>query len=72
MSINKIIGANIRKHRKLSKLSQANIAARIEITARQLRYYESGDSAITVATLWELSTIFNVSIRSFFNCSPRK
>lgn len=60
------LGDQIKKLRKLNKLTQEKLAEIVDITPRQLVRLESAKGYPSIETLWELSKAFNVDISSFF------
>ncbi len=58
----KQIGVNIRFLRKKSKLSQNDVASKLNITRQQVANYEKGNTTIPFLSLYKVSEIFNVSI----------
>ncbi len=61
------IGEKIRFLRKESKLSQGEVAQRLNVSFQQLQKYEKGVNRIPISRLFEIALIFNKDISYFFN-----
>ncbi len=61
------IGEKIRLLRKESKLSQGEVAKRLNVSFQQLQKYEKGINRIPISRLFEIALIFNKDISYFFN-----
>lgn len=60
--INRKIGKNLTQYRKAAKLTQAELAEKINYSDKSISKWESGNGAPDVYTLMQLSEIFGVSI----------
>ncbi len=61
------IGEKIRLLRKESRLSQGEVAQRLNVSFQQLQKYEKGINRIPISRLFEIALIFNKDISYFFN-----
>lgn len=59
------VAKRIKTARCIKKMTMSNMAANLGITRKQLQNYETAQSNITVARLWQISKIFDVDT-SFF------
>lgn len=59
---NSLLSKNLKKHRKLSNLSQKDIANKIDISLRNYQYYESGNRIPPIDKLIIMADLFDVSI----------
>lgn len=60
------IGYNIKRFRTLKKMTQPDLAKKLEITPQQLSRYERGEDRAPARTLYQLRKIFGVGTDSFF------
>ncbi len=56
------IGKNIKILRNKNKITQINLANRLNISRQQVANYESGKVTIPLSNIVEMSSIFNISI----------
>ena len=59
------VAKRIKTARCIKKMTMSNMAANLGITRKQLQNYETAQSNITVARLWQISKILDVDT-SFF------
>lgn len=57
-----LIASNIKVYRKKFKLSQSQLAEKLDLTRQQIANYESGEGTIPLASVIRLSEIFNITI----------
>lgn len=60
------IGANIRRLRKLSGLTQGQVAQALNVSYQQVQKYEAGANRIPIEKLFELRHFYNVPYETFF------
>lgn len=53
--------------RKISGLTQKQLASTLKIASQQIQKYESGENRIGIARLWEISEILGKPIEYFFH-----
>jgi transcriptional regulator with XRE-family HTH domain len=63
------LGASIRAHRLMAKMSQEDLARRLGVTFQQVQKYEKGTNRIGAGRLPLIAEIFNVPVGSFFTGS---
>lgn len=63
--IDKHIGEQLKKFRKMRHLTQEDLAAKLGISFQQIQKYENGKNRITFGRLYELSNFLDVSLESF-------
>lgn len=61
-----LVGNNLRAMRTTIGMSQGTLGESLGITFQQIQKYEKGTNRIAASTLWQLASIFNVSIETFF------
>lgn len=63
--IDKVIGVNIKKYRRLRNLTQMQLAKMLNppLSYQQIQKYESGASRVYINTLCQISIILNVDIK---------
>lgn len=66
-SLKKSFGKTVREQRKVLGLSQEVLAEKLNINIRTLGKIENGHTFVSAETLCELSKIFNLPVKSFFN-----
>ena len=64
------IGRRIRSRRRLLGLNQSEVARRIGVTFQQVHKYETGQSAVTAARLYAISTALGVTFDYFYDDMP--
>ena len=60
-----LIGQKLEEHRRESGLSQTQLAKRCGLARGSIANIESGNQRVTLHTLWLLSEVLNIDIRSF-------
>ena len=65
--IKKNLGRNIKYYRNLRKLTQEELAERLDMNARSLSFIECGTNFITAQTLEKLCNILNVTPKQLFD-----
>ena len=55
---------NLKKLRKINKLSQLDLAEKLEVTRQSISYYENGNVEPSINFIIQLSSLFNCSIDS--------
>jgi CheY-like chemotaxis protein len=65
-AIEKIIGRNIREKRTKRGLTLSDVATTLKCSYQQVQKYESAKTRVTAATLYKLSSLYNVEIEKFF------
>ena len=63
---NKKVGYRLYLRRKISNLTQKNIAKYLNITFQCVQKYEKGQIALSLYNLYKLASLFNVDINYFF------
>jgi transcriptional regulator with XRE-family HTH domain len=63
------IGASIRAHRLIAKMSQDTLARRLGVTFQQVQKYEKGTNRVGAGRLPLIAEILNVPINAFFSGS---
>lgn len=61
--LTKLIGSRIHLARKLRKMSQEELAAKINVSNKQLNNYELGKEKISCVKLYHISRILNIDIK---------
>lgn len=64
------IGNKIRERRKQLKLSQQELASILGISYQQLQKYESGNTPLTMARLFQIAHALNVNVQFFHDGAP--
>lgn len=65
--MNNLIGDNIKKYRKIKKLSRNNLAKKIDISSSTLAGYENGYRLPNIEILMQISNELDISIDSLCN-----
>jgi transcriptional regulator with XRE-family HTH domain len=65
--VNIAIGQTIRKARKLRKLTQTDLASRLEVSFQQVQKYENGANRIPLSALLLVSLALDVPIPDLFS-----
>jgi len=65
--MDRIVGRNIRVHRLAKRLSQTELGEKLGVTFQQIQKYEKGTNRVGSGRLFQISTIFNVPVTSFFD-----
>lgn len=63
--LDRIIGANLRKHRLRRGFSQEDLGCRLGVSYQQIHKYETGQSALAAARLLRVSDILGVPAAMF-------
>ena len=61
------VGSRVRRHRKLSGLSQTRLGEKLGITFQQIQKYERGFNRISASRLYQMSHILDVPVSFFFD-----
>jgi transcriptional regulator with XRE-family HTH domain len=61
------LGLLVRQRRKELRLSQAELALAIGVSAQQIQKYERGDNRIPATRLQEIATKLDQDVQSFFD-----
>jgi transcriptional regulator with XRE-family HTH domain len=64
--MDRIVGRNIRVHRLAKRLSQTELGEKLGVTFQQVQKYEKGTNRVGSGRLFQISTIFEVPVTSFF------
>ena len=64
--LDRIVGANIRRERKLREMTREELAEILDFTAPYIGLIERGVRGAKPATLAKLAKVFNISVNSFF------
>lgn len=67
--IDNLIGLRIRLARKALKMTQSDLADKLNLSFQQVQKYESGQNKIYASRLLQISQILNYPIASFFEVS---
>lgn len=66
MDIQKLVGSNIRKQRQAAKISQEELAARMDVDQAYVSRLEAGEKNPTVATLQAAANGLDIDVQLFF------
>jgi transcriptional regulator with XRE-family HTH domain len=64
--MDKVVGQNIRAARLAQGLSQSDLAEKLGITFQQVQKYEKGTNRVGAGRLFQVASIFDLPISSFF------
>jgi transcriptional regulator with XRE-family HTH domain len=64
--VDKIVGANIRRIRKLLGLSQEKLADQIAVTFQQVQKYENGGNRVSASRLYLIAGVLGVDVGELF------
>lgn len=64
--VRRMVGENLKRLRLAADISQAELAARLEVDRAYISGLEKGDRNPTVVTLWHISKALKVEVREFF------
>lgn len=67
MSRLNLLGANIKKYRKLRKLSQNQLAEILDFSREHIACIETGKEFISLRKLFDLADVLDVPVKDFFN-----
>lgn len=70
--IKELFGKRIRKFRLKNKMSQEELAERVDIALNNIGKIERGESFVTAATLEKLAKVLGADIKEFFNFDEYK
>lgn len=62
-----MVGENLKRLRLAADISQAELAARLDVDRAYVSGLEKGTRNPTVVTLWHISKALDVEIRAFFD-----
>ena len=65
--VRRMVGNNVRRLRIAAGITQAELAARLEIDRAYVSSLELGQRNPTVVTLWHVSKALGVKLRQFFD-----
>ena len=71
-NINTFIGKKIRNYRKMKKMTLQQLADRIHKSRATVSKYETGDISLDMQTLYEISTILDVSLSQLTDYQPEE
>lgn len=60
------VGKKIKEKRIFLKITQEELAKKLDITFQQIQKYENGSNRVSAGRLYKISKIFNISINYFF------
>jgi transcriptional regulator with XRE-family HTH domain len=66
-----MVGRRLRRRRRHLGLTQQDIARACEVSFQQIQKYESAQTRLSVAMLWQLACVLEVDIGYFFVDLPR-
>ncbi|GAB7140409.1 hypothetical protein RsTz2092_03570 [Deferribacterales bacterium RsTz2092] len=72
MSIKKVFGRNLKNYRKQSKLSQEELAERIDVTPQHLSHIECGHVFMSAELLEKITRTLGVSASAMFYSTMEK
>jgi DNA-binding XRE family transcriptional regulator len=58
-----LFAKNVKAHRERNKLTQAELAARLDVDARTVQRMESGTYNPSLTTLVQLAELFSISVK---------
>ena len=64
------VGKKIKQMRALRRLSQTDVAQKLNLSFQQIQKYEIGSNRVAASRLYELSKIFGVPTSYFFEGLP--
>ncbi len=64
------VGKKIKQMRALRRLSQTDVAQKLNLSFQQIQTYEIGSNRVAASRLYELSKIFGVPTSYFFEGLP--
>lgn len=65
------VGKKIKQMRALRRLSQTDVAQKLNLSFQQIQKYEIGSNRVAASRLYELSKIFGVPTSYFFEGLPQ-
>jgi transcriptional regulator with XRE-family HTH domain len=66
-----MVGRRLRRRRRHLGLTQQELGAACDVTFQQVQKYESAQTRLSVAMLWQLACVLEVDIGYFFVDLPR-
>lgn len=66
MDVQKLVGLNIRKQRQAAKISQEELAARMDVDQAYVSRLEAGEKNPTTSTLQAAANALDVEVQVFF------
>ncbi|MEM6310311.1 MAG: helix-turn-helix transcriptional regulator [Pseudomonadota bacterium] len=66
------VGKKIKQMRALRRLSQTDVAQKLNLSFQQIQKYEIGSNRVAASRLYELSKIFGVPTSYFFDGLPEE
>lgn len=67
MDIRRLVGANVRRYRKLADLSQEEVGARMGVDRAHVGLIERGEQNATLLTIWSLSEALGIRPQALFD-----
>ena len=68
----RLVGNNVRRLRLAAGLSQAALAAKMDVDRAYISGLEKGDRNPTILTLWHVAQALDVKVRAFFDERSRR
>jgi len=65
--VDAIVGANVRLYRRRQRMSQEDLAARLDLTFQQVQKYESGANRISASKLFEITKALGCAPNDLFD-----
>ena len=65
------VGKKIKQMRALRRLSQTDVAQKLNLSFQQIQKYETAANRITAEMLWKLANALGVDANYFFSALPR-
>lgn len=64
---NKLLGERIRALRNKNKLSQQDLAKKIQITPKYLQFIENGSRTPSLDTVYRIAEVLEIEVKDLFN-----
>lgn len=64
--LDKVIGGNIRRRRRERRMSQSELASRIDVTYQQVQKYETARCRVSASRLYRIAYVLGRPVTSFF------
>jgi transcriptional regulator with XRE-family HTH domain len=64
--IDKLVGTNIRVHRRVAGLTQEALGAKLGVTFQQVQKYENGTNRVGSGRLYQIAELFEIPVTSLF------
>jgi transcriptional regulator with XRE-family HTH domain len=71
-AIDELVGRNIRLLRLARKISQTELARKLDLTFQQVQKYEKGTNRVGSGRLFKIAGVFEVPISAFFDGADHK